>query len=777
MSTTPDVKYVLGADDTQASAAFDAIRTKAAASSAAIQGSFAQLKAPMDALHAKFLAIGAALAGAFAGIGKSVSDTAEMTEKAMDMGRALGVSTNEARAIQLALKDLGAEQGEFEGAAKGMVRQLAENEDKMQALGLKTRDAAGQLRPMNDLVLESIQVLGTYKEGTDRALASKVLFGRGIEASSKLMLYNKQVVDESRQAMQDLGLEVGENSVAAWKEFDAATDRAGFSVDGMKKAIGDALMPVATTLVEMFNAIMPAAIVVVRGAIGGLTTAFIGLREGIRIVWETFNAFVVSVTEPLRALGTAFYKLVTGDFKGAAEEMRNIPQVISKSWADAFANMTAGAVRAQEQISRIFMPDTATGSGGGAGKGTRNAPAKEEKPDKAKKEAKEKQEHEQSAMATYEATLDQQRIAYARENDLREMNKAQELAYWQDILATYEVGSKDRTAIVLKMSKLELEVLREQRKQKNAIAALQADDWKAETLDYIAELDARAAFEASQGNITQAQYIERRAAFNQMRLQAELEFIQKKIEIAQLDPENNLVALEQLEMAKLEIRRKYAALAGDISRQQIAEQQGPFQRMAESIGQAFNSLTTKLLTDWRNVGSALRGVLSSIGQSIIQEVVLKPLQAKIVAFAKERLLALAGIGTDAAKAGAGAASSQASIPVVGPYLALAAMGAILAAVGGMAGKVPSAAGGFSIPRGMNPLTQLHEEEMVLPKAYADVIRGLAQPGAGEGAAVAASQPAAGVIRGMPAEEFFMVNRADLAKALQASGRDFFISRR
>lgn len=45
---------------------------------------------------------------------------------------------------------------------------------------------------------------------------------------------------------------------------------------------------------------------------------------------------------------------------------------------------------------------------------------------------------------------------------------------------------------------------------------------------------------------------------------------------------------------------------------------------------------------------------------------------------------------------------------------------------------PTAAGGYDIPAGINPVTQLHEEEMVLPAKYADVIRGLAQPGSGGG---------------------------------------------
>lgn len=48
---------------------------------------------------------------------------------------------------------------------------------------------------------------------------------------------------------------------------------------------------------------------------------------------------------------------------------------------------------------------------------------------------------------------------------------------------------------------------------------------------------------------------------------------------------------------------------------------------------------------------------------------------------------------------------------------------------------PSGAGGFDIPVGVNPVTQLHEKEMVLPSRYADVIRGLAGNGGASGSGI------------------------------------------
>lgn len=76
-------------------------------------------------------------------------------------------------------------------------------------------------------------------------------------------------------------------------------------------------------------------------------------------------------------------------------------------------------------------------------------------------------------------------------------------------------------------------------------------------------------------------------------------------------------------------------------------------------------------------------------------------------------------------------------PIAGPGLAgtIKAMGYASAAMtAGLAIAEASAEGGYDIPAGVNPVTQLHEKEMVLPKAQAEVIRGLAANGGARGGA-------------------------------------------
>lgn len=86
--------------------------------------------------------------------------------------------------------------------------------------------------------------------------------------------------------------------------------------------------------------------------------------------------------------------------------------------------------------------------------------------------------------------------------------------------------------------------------------------------------------------------------------------------------------------------------------------------------------------------------------------------------------AIKGIMMSAWEAMAGAFKAMVEIPYVGPVLAVGAGAAAFGLVAGLAGKIKSARGGYDIPSGVNPITQLHEDEMVLPAQHANTIREL-----------------------------------------------------
>jgi hypothetical protein len=156
---------------------------------------------------------------------------------------------------------------------------------------------------------------------------------------------------------------------------------------------------------------------------------------------------------------------------------------------------------------------------------------------------------------------------------------------------------------------------------------------------------------------------------------------------------------------------------------QMAEGTKSFGQVMASIGQQivtrFAAVTAKLVSDWL-FAETQKTVASSAGAAARTNVEdAAAIQSRAVsAMTSEKL-----IFNEALKAAAGAYSAMAGIPIIGPVLGAVAASVTFAAVEAY-GNMASAAGGFDIPSGVNPLTQLHANEMVLPASIASPLRGM-----------------------------------------------------
>jgi hypothetical protein len=757
------------------------------------ESAFSRMTGPLGALQAKFVAIGAILAGG-AVFKDAVAQTVLFTEESTKLGRAMGISAGAASVLREALIAGNTSQEEFVTASKGLAKQLINNEDGLNAMGLKTRDAAGQLRPLNDLVLEGIEVLNGYKAGTDRAIAGQAMFGKGFEMTSNLANMNKQSVEEVAEQMRALGIVTSVESVAAWEAFDNAGDKASLTMKGFKVTIGNALMPVLTQLGEWFSSIGPAAITVLRGAVGGLVSLFWGLKTSASIAFNLINAAVVQVAEPIRAVSVAFWKMLQGDFEGAKSEIVNIPKVWSAAWSQSFDNILDSATEARDKMWNLFAEGTATAAPGTKGKSATGL-LRDEKGGKAQKEAA-----DPSFMATYEAKLAEIRNVYEQENLLRQFGKEQELAYWREIQQNLALTSKDRTTIAKRTATLEVEIRRQAAKEMRDLDSTLVDSRRAAGLAQIALETQQANFARENGEITKLQLIDLEEQFARRRFEIEYQSLLERMELAKSDPNSSPAALMQIKEQMLDVERNYQMRRGELTQGVILAERETWVSFTGEISslwdKGINAMMNGTLT-WRN---AMRAVLTDMTAWFANEVVGKQVkewiasQAKMLAakmgfaqtekaiqaatsdsiVAKKGAEVISVVAGNAAEAGSGAAASQASIPIVGPMLALAAMAAVFAAVMAMGSK-KSAARGYDIPKGLNPMTQLHEEEMVLPQKYANVIRGLA--GGGEGAV--SPEPTSGDVHmhvhtQSPQDfaRFLKANSHTLAPALRQLARNF-----
>lgn len=740
MSDT-EVKIRISGDSTQAVAAFNRAREGAT-----------KLRETYESLKGAVIAFGATLA--VAAMNEAVQRTAEYTEQSMDLGRALGSSAGEASVFKAALDDVGSTQEEFSTAAGALGKNLRNNEDRLQALGLKTRDASGQLRPMTDLMLDAVEVVNSYKEGTDRNLAAQEIFGKSVDGSSKLLLLNKQTLDDNRQAVEELGLIVGDKSVTAWNEFDAAGDRAQLSMKGITKAVGDQLMPAVTDLLNLFNEAAPTAIRVLRGALGGLMTAFYGVQNGIVIVGEVVMATLYTITEPIRALGSGLWKLLHGDFKGAEEELSNWPTRIGNAWQAGWDKIVASSSAARERITNLFTDDTASAPTPGAGQG-RGYVAK---PDTAAEAERRRaaREAEKLRRQQFEDSIATQRLELQQYNNNMEerLRIARRIA--DQVKAFYGEGSKEHAAALAEIVRIEQRAAQQRQQIQQTLAASETSARLAQVEEERADADLSLAL----GQITAEQRLEQERAFQERMHEIKRQALQARLQLLEKDPDSNPVERARINAEIEELQRQHQANLAGITRQEKGLQadpaNNPWARLAQQAGDA----TEGILTRQRTALQALQDLWKGAFNIFLQEMITKPLTQWLMKEAVQTGATTAGVATRTAVEAAGAATSLATmagtvvktigmkawetaasvyaaiaaIPVVGPFmapaLAIGAMGAVMA----FAGNVFSASGGFDIPAGVNPLVQAHAREMILPAKHADVIRSLADRGGMDGAA-------------------------------------------
>ena len=388
----------------------------------------------------------------------------------------------------------------------------------------------------------------------------------------------------------------------------------------------------------------------------------------------------------------------------------------------------------------------------------------------------------------------------------QEWDLAREAAYWRAKLATVDAGSKTGLKLREKILNLEDQLSKQSTEAKiNQVAA-----W--EKLDkHKLDMEKDAADQAlANGRISQLERLDMEIEFENRRYQIAYDALQERIALAEQDPTYSQSDIDKLKQQMAELGQGHEREQGKNKgkREQQRRKDAPsfaemledggknvWQTAQDQMGQAFSAMLSRTQT----FSQAMTGFFKSTGQAFIQEMVTKPLMGMMKRMVQESAIyksifgakqsmeqagaaatvatktaeTSAVVGANATQAASGAAASQAAIPITGPALAAAAMGAMFALVMGLVGggggsktsttttRIPSAAGGWDIPAGINPLTQLHENEMVLPAEHAQTIREMAGQSSGDNSTI---------IINTTGGDF--VHKKDIAKLLRQMNRDF-----
>lgn len=210
------------------------------------------------------------------------------------MSQRTGISADNLSALSHAAELSGANVGELENGIRRLQRSASEAADgtasyaeAFDRLGVSTTDASGQLKPTEQLLLETADALARMDNHTQKAALAQEIFGRAGTRLLPMLDQGAAGINAMMQEARDLGLVLNDPAAAAAAELTDALTRLQTVLKRVWQTIGEALSPAVTQLANaMAENIKPviewtkangALVVAVAGTAAAVLTAGLGL--------------------------------------------------------------------------------------------------------------------------------------------------------------------------------------------------------------------------------------------------------------------------------------------------------------------------------------------------------------------------------------------------------------------------------------------------------------------------------------------------------------------
>lgn len=664
----------------QASGQLKDFADKAKEHSARVAEGFSKIQEGMIAIAA--VAAGGAIFKEF------VSSTLETISGVQSLQKSFGLTLEEANLLKTKLDLLRISTSEYKDMASMLDRQLKSGNETLTKMGLTSKDLAlGQ----QGLMDKAIKLLGEYKEGVDRNIAAQVLFGRGgSEAVGLVKLGLEGVTARAKELEHSLGLTVTDKNKADALAYKVAVTEIGMAFDGIKKAIGENVLPYLTRFAQWATSVAPTVI-------GGMKGAVTAVVDFVFSAVQTIGMFVIGVSEQIEVLLASLTKL-----KAQA--------------AGAAGGASAGAIGGFLVGGPIGAFAGAIGGGyfgklaGDIASGTSDVNTAATDFDKVRKKF-------QDSLTSFRSMLENGPASASSS-----MGKPPPGTKSAEGLIGPQ-GAGDGAA--LKAMQGQLQILQ---------AGLDAKKAK-----YDIDL---ALFTLSEGEKVDAV---RRATEDTY--QAELAVMQKTLALSTINAQQR----QSIEDKIAVLKQKHLTDNLQLELQTIQIISARYTEFFGALQGSFNGQLRGLLagtTSWKNAFKTILGDMVIYFIEMVEKMVLKWAAGKLTMLAMDKSTALASAATEAASTAASGATAIALIqqkvaevfagaaaffaPTLGPGAPAAAAGvaaSVDATATGMAVVGSAETGAYEVTPG---LWQLHEKETVLPAPAAQAFRDMAEGGGGFG---------------------------------------------
>ena len=265
----------------------------------------------VEALAKKFDGVSASVGNAIivlGAMGKKLFDwskeSAEWADNLLTLSQTTGIATDELQKLQYASELIDVDVETMTGSMEKLVRSMnsardgsGQAADAFRKLKIRTTDAHGQLRDVNEVFYEVIDALGKVKNETERDADAMEIFGRSARDLNPLIKTGSKNLKEFGKEAEDMGKIISDEGLEDMGELSDAMYRFDTTLDMMKKNLAMAVIPVLTGL---FNAIasIPVPVLTAVAAIAGMAAGLVAIINAVKsmamivaVVQAFFGAF------------------------------------------------------------------------------------------------------------------------------------------------------------------------------------------------------------------------------------------------------------------------------------------------------------------------------------------------------------------------------------------------------------------------------------------------------------------------------------------------------
>lgn len=248
--------------------------------SAQFQKGVKQAESRVAVLGRSMQRLGASMA--LVGIGLALAIRGNLNA-ADEMGKAaqrVGMGVEDLSQLKHAADLSGVSMEQLETGLKSLARNMVDNAGRFTDLGIKVRDSAGNMRPMQDVLADVADVLAKMPDGAERTATAMALLGKSGSDLLPMMSDGAEGLRKAAEEANKLGIVITPEMAASAQTFNDNLDRLGAALRGVMMQITAELAPIMERI---------------SGALVSLASGFGNLPEPLK----KFLAGVVGITGAL----------------------------------------------------------------------------------------------------------------------------------------------------------------------------------------------------------------------------------------------------------------------------------------------------------------------------------------------------------------------------------------------------------------------------------------------------------------------------------------------